>query len=378
MKSIPFSNQFNFLNANKIQFIVTILCCNQALQKMTILNTAMAQNAPVSSAPAQAAQTPESQNSNGNFSTTSNTLDAIIVTIGDEPILWSDVSKALHVASDRQTKLGPTGKLSGGAMSTADANALLDQIIDQRVLATKVREFNLTVAEDELDVEIQNFLKNQNITHEKFLELLKQEGETEESHRDEFRTQLETQRFVGRVIRPLVSVTEEEVKNYYLTQNKAPDATQKIKLRSLVIEIPESMNEQNKKAKTELIAKIRKDIDSGSPFVNLVKLYSESPDALKTEGILAAKASLDLPSELRDRIKDLKPDAVVGPLTIGSSTFFFQYLGSENSNFGDFDKQKTTWENKLLEIKFKERLSDYVKAERAKIKIVRRDFKFSK
>lgn len=345
---------------------------------MTTLNTAMAQNAPVSSAPAQPAQTPESQNSNGNFSTTSNTLDAIIVTIGDEPILWSDVSKALHVASDRQTKLGPTGKLSGGAMSTADANALLDQIIDQRVLATKVREFNLTVAEDELDVEIQNFLKNQNITHEKFLELLKQEGETEESHREEFRTQLETQRFVGRVIRPLVSVTEEEVKNYYLTQNKAPDATQKIRLRSLVIEIPESMNEQNKKAKTELIAKIRKEIDSGSPFVNLVKLYSESPDALKTEGILAAKASLDLPSELRDRIKDLKPDAVVGPLPIGSSTFFFQYLGSENSNFGDFDKQKTTWENKLLEIKFKERLSDYVKAERAKIKIVRRDFKFSK
>lgn len=306
------------------------------------------------------------------------TLDGILVTVGDEVILLSDLQKAVNVASDKQTRLLPQGRLSGGALNPTDANQLLDQLIDQRVLTLKVKEMSLNVGDDELEGEIQTFLKNQNISREKFEELLKAEGESVESHREEFRTQLETQRFIGRMIRPLVTVTDDEVRNFYLQQVKRADTVQKVRLRSLVVQVPEGMSESQRQSKQAIIANVKKEIDSGADFTGLVKLYSESPDALKTEGLLPAKPLKELPAEVRERIKDLKTNSVVGPVTLGSSVFFFQFVSGESDDLSEFGKEKAQWETKLLEIKFRERLSEFVKAERSKTKIVKRAIAFSR
>ena len=357
-----------------MKFLNSVLRIALVIQPTLLVGTAWAQTSP------QALATPSAvtpQGAPNSFSPLSaSTLDSILVSIGDEVILLSELQKIVKVASNGQTLLKSDGRLVGGSISPQDTNQLLDQIISQRVLTQKVKEMSLNAGEDELDVEIQNFLKNQNITPEKFQQILKDEGETPESHREEFRQQLETQRFIGRVIRPLVTVNEDEVKNFYLQQAGAATRSQKIVLRSLVIEMPAQQSEPQRQAKQLRIETVKKEVEAGADFTSLVKLYSESPDALKTEGILPPRNAKDLPVEIKDKLKDLKPNAVVGPVTLGSSVFFFQYVGSQLDDLGEFAKQKTQWENKLLEVKFKERLDEYVKAERSKSKIVRRDVTF--
>jgi hypothetical protein len=65
-------------------------------------------------------------------------------------------------------------------------------------------------------------------------------------------------------------------------------------------------------------------------------------------------------------------------VTIGSSVFFFQYLGTTLSNESEYEKQKGQWKNMLLETKGTERLAEFVKAERTKTKVEKRDFVFRK
>ena len=350
-------------------FMMAVVATSGLLSSQRALAQAPIPTQPPTSGSAQTTRT---------FGFTASTVDGVLATVGEEIILFSDLQRAIRAASEGQTTLAATGELRGGAVGAAESEMLLEQLVNQKVLGLRVKEMGIDLGEDELNSEITAFLKQQNVSREEFERILAQEGETPESHREEFRNQLETQRFIGKVIRPLVTVTDDEVKNYYMQQAGGANPTQKVRLRSLVLNVPPDLQESQRQSKQDRIASIRKEVDTGGAFASMVKLYSESPDALKTEGLLPPRPAKELPAELQSRLKDIKPGQVVGPMQLGSSVFFFEFLGFELDTSGEFDKQKAQWESKLLELKFKERLDDYVRAERTKVKVVRRPMTFKK
>lgn len=315
---------------------------------------------------------------NANNAINANTIDGVIVTVADEPLLLSELQRAIFQASQHTTRLSPSGQLLGGRLSSADAELVLEQIINQKILSLRVRELGLNLSEDELDSELRGFLQGQNISEDKFEELLRAEGETKEGHREEFRRQVETQRFIGRVIRPLVSVTDDQVRGFYMQQNSDKDQSQRVKLRSLMIEIPAGLSNEELQVKKKNIESIRRDIDNGRPFVELVQIYSEAKDAIKTKGLLPSKPLSELPEKLRSKLKGKSAPTVIGPLELGLSVFFFEFLGTELGDEKEFEKQKSTYEAKLQDIKFRERLEEYIRSERLKVKVNRHRFVFSK
>jgi parvulin-like peptidyl-prolyl isomerase len=303
-------------------------------------------------------------------------IDAILVTVADEIILVSDFQRAVSMATESKTTLSGGGKLSGGTMTVDDANRVLEQLINQRVMTIKIRELGLQVTSDELSTEIESFLKRQNITPEKLQEQLNAEGESMENYREEFKRQLEMERLVGRMIRPTVSVTDDDVRSFYLQQPGIAEKQQRVKLRKLMIAL--SVDGAVVAERRANVAQVEREVRNTEPqtldFERLVKLYSNDPDAIKG-GALDPKELRELPAELRAKLTpDLKAGSVVGPLSIGGDIFFFQYLGSVLGDEKAFEKQKDHWRNMLLETKGKERLEEYLKAERTKTKIARKPF----
>lgn len=309
---------------------------------------------------------------------TANTLDGVIVTIADEPLLLSEFQKAIFISSQKSTRVTPLGQLLGGQLTAGDAEIILEQLINQKILSLRIRELGLNLGEDELDSELRSFLQGQNISEEKFHEILKAEGETVESHREEFRKQIETQRFIGRIIRPLVTVTEDQVRGFYLQQYADKAKTQLVKLRSLMIEIPTGLSSDEMQTKKRNIETIRKDIDSGRPFEELVQIYSEAKDAIKTKGLLPPRPLSELPEKVRSKLKGKTPPTVIGPIELGLSVFFFEFIGTELGDQKEYERLKGQLESKLLDLKFKERLDEYLKNERLKVKITRRDFNITR
>lgn len=308
-----------------------------------------------------------------------NTLDRVIVTVADEPVLLSEFQKAIRVVTGNATRITAQGTLVGGRLSPQDAQALLEQLINQKILSIRVRELGLNLGEDELDAELQSFLRNQNISEEKFAEILRAEGETVESHREEFRNQVETQRFIGRMIRPLVTVTDDQVMGFYLQENAGKKKAELIKLRSLSVEIPTSLSNEEALIKRKNIETIRKEIDAGRPFVELVRLYSDAKDAIKTSGELTARPLNVLPEKLRAALTpERTAPYVIGPIELGSSVFFFEYLGTELGDPKEFERLKGEYEARLLNLKFRERLDEYLTSERMKVKVSYRNFKISR
>jgi peptidyl-prolyl cis-trans isomerase SurA len=310
-------------------------------------------------------------------------LDAILVTVGDEIILTSDLQKAIRLASNNQSTLDPSGKLSGGSIQPSDAQNILDTLIEQRIITIKARELGLVVTDEELTAEIEAFLKNQNVTQEKLLESLRAQGDTLDSYREEFRRQLETQRIIGKVVRPTVSVTDDDVRSFYLQQPGIADKQQRVKLKSLMINLGSSVSDTVIAERKQNISRIEKEVRDTTDVANLdfdklVKLYSNDPNAMKG-GLLPPRELKDLPSEVRSQLTStLKAGSVIGPIALGSSVFFFQYLGTALNNENEYEKQKAQWKNMLLEAKGNERLAEFVRGERTKTKIEKRDFEIKK
>lgn len=311
-------------------------------------------------------------------SLSSETVDAIIASVGGEILMLSDLQRAIFIASRGQASLTPEGEILGSGITPEDCREVFDQLVDQAILELKVSELGLSVTQTELEREIDQFLQSRQISREDFVQMLEREGETEQSHRSEFKRQLETQRFIGRNIRPLVVVSDDEVRSYMASQGQGniSSSGELYVLRSLLIE----NDSAQKSEQTELkIQAVQEGIASGSPFEELTKTFSDASDARQTGGLLEPRKLNTLPPQLAEKLIETQPGGVIGPLNIGSSIFFFEFVekkSAANRATPGESKNLDAARAELQEKKFAERLQSYLEAERKKVNIKLRPFHF--
>jgi peptidyl-prolyl cis-trans isomerase SurA len=306
----------------------------------------------------------------------SNTIDGVLATVTDQVLLLSDLQQAILVTTNGQTRLLPNGQLIGGTLSTSQAEQILESLINQKVLQIKATELGFDVSDEELSQRIQEFLKQRGFSEADLETQLTKSGKSMKDYRLEFKSEVLKQQLIGRVISPLVNVSDDEVKSFYLQQTGSVKQISTVKLRSLLIRVPE--NEQDAPLNSALVKGISKKIADGENFVTLVKQFSMASDASTTEGILPPRPISELPAPIKDKLSNLKINQVIGPFVLGSSVFFFQYLGADFIADSDLQKNFGTWKAKLQDIKFNERLSEYLKSERTKLKANIRPFHFNR
>jgi parvulin-like peptidyl-prolyl isomerase len=306
----------------------------------------------------------------------SNTIDGVLATVTDQVLLLSDLQQAIFISSGGQTKLLPNGRLVGGTLNTDQARQILESLINQKVLQIKAIELGFDISEEELSQRIDEFLKQRGYSESDLENQLARSGKSIEDYRKEFKSEVLKQLLIGRIISPLVNVSDDDVKNFYIQQTGSVKQISTVRLRSLLIKVSE--NEQNDVLNSPVVKIVAKKIEEGENFTSLVKKYSMASDVSKTEGLLPPKPVSELPSQLKDKLSNLTINQIIGPFTIGSSVFFFQYLGADFNADSEFQKNFNSWKSKLQDIKFNERLAEYLKTEKTKLKANVRPIQFSK
>lgn len=302
-------------------------------------------------------------------------IDFIIARVGSELVLFSDLQRIVAQASQGESRLSADGRLEGTRLTAKDVRDLLETLVDAKVLSIKARELGLSVDEHELDMEINRLLKARNTTEEQLRAMAEKNGESFEDFREEFRRQLEQQRVIGQIVQPRISVTDEEVQNYYMRQVDAGGKKQLVQLRNLIIHMPESLTAEQRRTKEKMIETIQREaVNVQNPgkvdFDNIAKLYAD-----EGPGNLAPRPHAELMPELSQKITpELAKGTVIGPIKVGSDVFFFRYEGMTMQDSDKFEKQKAEWKQKLLDTKLQEGLAEYLRAESTKIKIQRMPF----
>lgn len=134
--------------------------------------------------------------------------DRIVAIVGEEPILLSQLKKELRVGSNESLL-----KISREKQEEA-----LNNLIEKSLIEQKAKKLAITVTEKEVDEEIENVKKNNNITTEVLVEVLKKEGLTLAQYREAIKSQILRAKLVNREVRPQVVVTDEILLAYYRTE----------------------------------------------------------------------------------------------------------------------------------------------------------------
>ncbi len=225
---------------------------------------------------------------------------------------------------------------------------LLDKMIEDRLLDQQVKKLGVTVAEFEVENELERIRTQSKLDPEDFEQQLKLEGLTVDQMKQRIRDDILKHRLLGAMVKRKVVVSEEEVRAYY-DAHKA-DYIQARNVDLSVILAPSLAQAE------ELARRIAK---GELTFEDAAREYSQGPGAAQGGSL----GTMDWP--------DLAPDwrdALVGVQTGGmSKPFDFRGFGAVlklNAEAGGgerpFEDAKNEIDKKLYQQQLEERFSEYI------------------
>lgn len=202
-----------------------------------------------------------------------NVVEQVIVVIDGEPYSLSDLK---GYAKSHVGREFPNGDLTRIGKEDQE---VLEQFITERLLAAEAKRLGIRVSEQDIDDYIARLKERNRISDEELGMALRREGVTMEKYRSSVRAEIEKGEIINNQVRNRVNITSEDVERYYRLNPKRHTTGEKVRLRHILLTLPEGSPPEREK---ELVAKaleIRKRVMAGEDFSKLAQMYSEGAGA---------------------------------------------------------------------------------------------------
>jgi peptidyl-prolyl cis-trans isomerase SurA len=291
-------------------------------------------------------------------------IDRVAAVVNGHPILSSEIKKKLDI--------GPLVAVSDYPAerdSTPRQRALNDAINLQLILQS-AKDLDIDVTDSEVDREIDQFLTEQKMTKQRLIEVLKNEGQSFDNYRQDYKTQLILRSFQRRAIVSQIKITDRDLETYYLTTAGGDSSSMiEVTLRQLVFKIDADVPKEVQEAKVRLAAEVQQKIRNGFSFAEAVRLHSDEPSARDSGGLMSGLHLKDLATSIRSSIETLKVNEISEPVRIANSIFIFQLVERKLGSNKDFEAKKQQLERELRLIELRNQTNHWLTENRQKAAI---------
>lgn len=216
--------------------------------------------------------------------------------------------------------------------------SFLVQLIDRELIHGEARRLNITLTEADVEAALQNY--RQEYPGAGFEEMLQERGLTLESWREALKESLIMEKLLDQAVYASVSVTDDEVIEYYAANRDQFDRPAQVRARQIVV-----ANEAEGKKVLGLLRQ-------GQPFAEVAAQYSLSPDA-QEGGDLGFFARGEMPPEFDEIVFDL-PTNLLSDL-VKSEYGYHIFIVEEKRKAARLSRQEATAEiRSILEGRKKE------------------------
>lgn len=156
----------------------------------------------------------------------------------------------------------------------------LDQLIGEKLLEATLKELNIDVTEQEIDIGLEDVRKRNNLDAAQFENLLRTEGYTMAGYRDFMRRQLATMKLINLKVRSKVKVSEEDLKAEYARVSRMESEDFEVHARHILVQLPPNATEEQAEAARQKAQAVAEEArGAGVDFAELAKKRSEGPSA---------------------------------------------------------------------------------------------------
>lgn len=268
-------------------------------------------------------------------------LDRLVAHIDGKPVLMSEV---LH-----KVDKGPLVAVSEfpATANSKDFDKALQDSLNIELIQSHSKELGISVSDDDLEKEMTRFLAERNVTRERLLETLKSEGQSYEDYRRDFRLQMVLRQFQGRVILPLIKITEKDLETYYYATMGSLPNTAEVVMRQIFIKVSEDTPKDIRAQKQAVIQELTRRLSGGLDFQDAMKIYSDDPEGRKGEGLIDGVKVKDLTPAIRGAVENLKPGEISQPVTMADGFRIYQLVERRIAGDSEFEARKQQLQHQL-------------------------------
>ena len=193
------------------------------------------------------------------------------------------VNDAVILQSELDTRMVP---LLAGLQSIEDAQErlrrqqnlttqMLDELIAEELIIQAGKEANLRVEAKEIAAAIDEIKQQNSLDDAGLRAALAQQGYTVETYKSDVRRQILRMRAVNMLVRPRVTITDEDVRARYDAMSRRSAAVSKVHLQHILLTLPENPSAEQVAAVKARATEIMEKVDAGASFEDMAKQYSE-------------------------------------------------------------------------------------------------------
>jgi parvulin-like peptidyl-prolyl isomerase len=273
------------------------------------------------------------------------TVDRVVAVVNDTIILESE----LYMAA--APLMGELESIQDPREKQRQFKALLRQVletmIDDELIVQAAGEASLEVGEEEVDKAVAEVKKQNKLTDAQLEEALAMQGYTLAAYRRDVKKQILRLRAVNVLVRPNVSVTDDEVREKYDSMSRKAGAVTEIKLAHILVAVAPDASAEDKAVARRRAGELTERARGGESFAELALAASEDPSTKEAGGELGWFKRGELPSEWEDQLFNSDTGDVRGPIEGPRGYHVFVIVDAKKDKVKPFEEAKAAVREEL-------------------------------
>jgi len=168
-------------------------------------------------------------------------VDRVVAVVNDHVILQSELATRilplageLQNITDRRERARRENKLTG---------EILENMVAEELIVQAAKEAQIEVEAKEIAAAVEEIKKQNSLDDQGFADALAMQGFTVASYKQDVKRQLLRMRAVNMLVRPRVTVTDEDVRAHYDEMTRRSYSVSKVHLKHILIGLPTTSSE---------------------------------------------------------------------------------------------------------------------------------------
>jgi len=272
-------------------------------------------------------------------------VDRVVAVVNEEIVLESELMRrVLPLSAELEDVADPRER---ARRQKGLASQVLDEMVNEELILGAATEAKLEVADKEVENALEEIKKQNNVDDAGLAKALEMQGYTMSGYRQDVRRQILRMRAVNVLVRPRVTVTDEDVRAAYDARSRRSGAVTKVKLHHALIALPDNPTQQQlaaaKKRASDLIERVR----NGEKFQDLTAQYSDDTATNTSGGELGWIERGSISTEWEAIVFAMNKGEVRGPISGPSGLHVFYVSDLEKAEQKPFDEVKEKIRNDL-------------------------------
>jgi peptidyl-prolyl cis-trans isomerase SurA len=272
-------------------------------------------------------------------------LDRVVAVVNDAVILQSELrTRTAPMVADLDAIEDPRER---ERRATQIERQVLEEMVNEEIIVQTARESQIEVTEKEVKAALDEIKSQNNLDDAGLAQALAMQGYTMASYREDVRRQILRMRAVNMLVRPRVTVTDEDVRGRYDAMSRRSSAVSKVRLHHVVVALPDKPTQDEVAAAKARAAEVVQRAKGGESFADLAAAYSDDEGTAEAGGEIGWIERGSIATEWEVIVFAMEKGEVRGPISGPSGLHVFYVSDIEQSELQPFEALKEQIRNDL-------------------------------